>query len=138
MNELMLVYHGVVTAKKNSKQIIRNRLTGLPMIISNRRAKEQEEEMAQMFAIEAHREGWDCGEDRKNSTFSIEIKVWNKDRRRRDLDNQATAILDALVLAGVIPDDGVDFVPRLKVEFMGIDREDPRAVIRIEEIAWQV
>ena len=138
MNELMLVYHGVVTAKKNSKQIIRNRLTGLPMIISNRRAKEQEEEMAQMFATEAYREGWDCGEDRKNSTFSIEIRVWNKDRRRRDLDNQATAILDALVLSGVIPDDGVDFVPRLKVEFMGIDREDPRAVIRIEEIAWQV
>lgn len=138
MNELTLTYYGAVTAKKNNKQIIWNRRTGLPMIISSHRAKKQEGDMAEAFAIGAYQEGWICGDKRENSTFSIEIKVWNKDRRRRDLDNQATAILDALVIAGIIPDDGVDFVPRLTVEYKGLDKENPRAVVKIKEIAWQV
>lgn len=138
MNNLELTYYGTVTAKKNSKQVVWNRRTHLPMIISSKRAKKQEGDMVESFALQAYQEKWVCGEPRENSTFSIEIQVWNKDRRRRDLDNQATAILDALVLAGIIPDDGVDFVPRLTVEYKGLDRENPRAVIKIKEIAWQV
>ena len=138
MKQLELTYNGVVTAKKNSKQIIWNHRLKRPMLISNKRAKKQEGDMVSVFTLGAYDEGWTCFEDRSNSTFSIEIKIWNKDLRRRDLDNQATAILDALVLAGVIPDDGVDFVPRLSVEYKGVDRENPRAVIKIKEIAWEV
>ena len=138
MNEVELTYYGEVTAKKNSKQIIWNRRTGSPMIISSRRAKSQEGSMVEAFASDAYLEGWECGLPRAESTFKITINIWNKDKRRRDLDNQATAILDALVLAGVIPDDNVAFVPWLKVEYKGIDKENPRAVIKIKEIAWQV
>lgn len=137
MNELQLTYHGVVTAKKNSKQIIWNRRIMRPMIISNHRAKKQEGDMVEQFALLAYEEGWKCGEDRADSTFKIEISIWNKDRRRRDLDNQATAILDALVLAGIIPDDGVEYVPELHVRYEGLDKEDPRAVIKIKELAWK-
>lgn len=138
MNHLEITYYGTVTAKKNSKRIIWNRRTSRPMLISSSRAKKQEGDMVWSFALEAYQEGWVCHENRSNSCFYIEIDIWNKDRRRRDLDNQATAILDALVLAGIIPDDSVDFVPRLKVEYKGIDKENPRAVIKIKEIAWQV
>lgn len=138
MQEITLTYHGVVTAKKNSKQIIWNRRTNRPMLISNKRAKKQETDMAWDFLMQAKEQGWPCGEDRENSTFSIEIEVWNKDRRRRDLDNQATAILDALTNAQVIPDDSVDFVPKLSVKYQGIDGEDPRAKVKIKEIIWMV
>lgn len=138
MRELTLVYKGAVTAKKNSKQIIFNRRSGRPMIISNKRAKKQEKDMAWDFLMQAKEAGWACGEDRTTSTFKVEIKVWNKDYRRRDLDNQATAILDALTNAQIIPDDSVDFVPRLNVEFRGIDRENPRAEVKITEIIWEV
>lgn len=138
MNELELTYHGVVTAKKNSKQIVFNRWSGKPMLISNRRAKKQEKDMAWDFLMQAKEQGWPCGEERENSTFYISISIWNKDRRRRDLDNQATAILDALTNSQVIPDDSVDFVPRLSVEYMGIDKDDPRAVVKIKELAWMV
>ena len=137
MNEVKLIYHGTVTAKKNSKQIIRNPRTGRPMLISNRRAKKQENDMAWDLLIQAKDEGWPCGEDKINSTFQIEINIWNKDRRRRDLDNQTTAILDALVNAQVIPDDSADIVPKIIMEYKGIDAEDPRAEIHIKEIAWQ-
>ncbi len=138
MNEIELTYHGVVTAKKNSKQIIWNRRSKRPMLISNRRAKAQEENMAGTFYHQATEHGWRCDGSRENSTFNIEIQIWNKDRRRRDLDNQATAILDALVNAGIIPDDGVDFVSRIAVEYKGLDKEDPRAIIKIKELAWQI
>lgn len=138
MDELELIYNGVVTSKKNSKQIIFNRRSGRPMLISNRRAKKQENIMALEFFAQAHEQGWKCNEDRETSTFAISIQIWNKDHRRRDLDNQATAILDALVCGGVIPDDGVDFVPRLNVEYKGIDRENPRAIVKIKEIVWMV
>lgn len=138
MNEVTLVFKGSITAKKNSKQIIFNHRTGRPMLISNRRAKKQEGDMAWEFLMQAKEQGWPCGEDRSNSTFSIWIKVWNKDHRRRDLDNQATAILDALVNAQVIPDDSMDFVPRLNVEYQGIDRDEPRAEVKITELAWEV
>lgn len=136
MNEITLIYKGVVTAKKNSKQIVFNRRTGRPMLVSNRRAKKQEGDMTWSFFIQAKENGWPCGEERENSVFHIAIKIWNKDRRRRDLDNQATAILDALTGAQVIPDDSVDFVPKLNVEYKGIDRENPRAEVTIKEIVW--
>lgn len=136
MNELELTYYGVVTAKKNSKQIIWNHTMRRPMLISNRRARRQEEDMVQSFMLQAYGEGWRGGSS--TSTYQIEIQVWNKDRRRRDLDNQATAILDALVIAHVIPDDSVECVNRLSIEYKGQDKEEPRAVIKIREMAWQI
>lgn len=136
MHELTLTYHGVVTAKKNSKQIIWNRNSHRPMLISNRRARKQENDMVQSFMLDAYGEGWRGGG--KNSTFEINICIWNKDRRRRDLDNQATAIIDALVLAHIIPDDGMDYVQKVCVEYRGQDKEDPRAVVKIKETAWEV
>lgn len=138
MRKLKLTYYGVVTAKKNSKQIIFNRRTGRPMIISNKRAKKQEGDMAWEFFTQAKENDWPIEEDRTTSTFKVAIRVWNKDRRRRDLDNQATAILDALTNAQVIPDDSVDFLPYLSVEYKGIDKENPRAEVEITELVWQV
>jgi Holliday junction resolvase RusA-like endonuclease len=38
---------------------------------------------------------------------SVEILVIKPDRRRRDLDNMAKSIIDALVLNGVIDDDSL-------------------------------
>ncbi len=138
MNEITLTYQGTVTAKKNSKQIIFNRRTHRPMLISNHRAKKQEGDMALEFLLQAKDNRWYIGRDRENRAYHITMKIWNKDRRRRDLDNQATAILDALTNAQVIPDDSVEYVPMLNVEYMGIDRENPRAEVKIKEIVWMV
>lgn len=135
MNEITLTYFGVVTAKKNSKQIVWNKATRRPILISNRRARQQENDMVQSFMLDSYGQGWRGGS--KNSTYHVSIEIWNKDRRRRDLDNQATAILDALVLAHIIPDDGVDYVQKLTVEYKGQDKEQPRARVKIKEIAWQ-
>ena len=140
MNEITLIYPGVIYSKKNSKQIVTNWRTNRPIIVSNRNAKNQEAAMAGIFRGQARVGGWPSlgakPKDIANHQFSIEILVWQKDLRRRDLDNQATAILDGLVAAGVIPDDSCDVVTKLSITYKGIDKEEPRAEIKIKETVW--
>ena len=63
--------------------------------------------------------------------LGVSIRIWEKDKTRRDLDNQATSVLDALVRAGVIEDDSVRVVQKLNVELAGFDKKVPRAEIEI-------
>lgn len=128
-----LTYFGVIHAKKNSKQIIKNPHTGKPMIISNGKARDQEEAMAWAFKTQAP-QAWLQYAVHPETRVEIIIHIWEKDRRRRDLDNQATAILDALVQGNVIPDDSSQIVRKLTVEYMGVDKEQPRAEIKIQEM----
>ena len=130
MNHIELTYHGAVYSKKNSKRIIVNRRTGRPQIISNQRAREMEVAMAKEFQAQAAGVKWKAD---TNATYEVSIFIWTKDRTRRDLDNQATSILDALVAAGVIPDDSTKYVTSLYVEFMGVDKNDPRAEVMVNK-----
>lgn len=130
MNHIELTYHGAVYSKKNSKRIIVNRRTGRPQIISNQRAQEMEVAMVKEFQAQMAETKWEAD---TNTTYGVAIFIWTKDRTRRDLDNQATSILDALVAAGVIPDDSMKYVISLQVEFMGVDKNDPRAEVTIRK-----
>jgi Holliday junction resolvase RusA-like endonuclease len=125
-----LVWHGTVVAKKNSKRMITNPRTGKPMPISNERAKMQEEDMAWDFSVEARKRNW---QPREGARYHVFIHIYTPDWHRRDLDNMATAILDALVLGGIIPDDNIKYVFDLHVTFMGVDKEDPRAEIEVAQ-----
>ena len=127
---LDLTYHGVVYSKKNNKNIVVNRRTGRPQIISNQRVREMEAAMAKEFQAQAAKAEWEANAD---TTYEVSIFIWTKDRTRRDLDNQATSILDALVAAGVIPDDSMKYVISLQVEFMGVDKNDPRAEVTVRK-----
>ena len=123
---LALTFHGVIYSKKNSKRLVRNRATGRPMLISSKRAIQNEEDMVWQFST--LRTATLC------FPLRVEIDIWQPDRRRRDLDNQATSILDALVRAGIIQDDSTKIVHELEVKLAGIDKTDPRAVIRINRV----
>lgn len=141
MNEMTLTYHGVIYSKKNSKRIVTNWRTRKPIIVSNRNAKSQEATMAWQFRDQAVLEGWPAlrhtPEELADCQYKIEINVWQQDHHRRDLDNQATAILDGLVQSGVLPDDNCDVVPKITIEYKGVDKEDPRAEIKITEVLWK-
>lgn len=127
---LTLWYHGAIVAKKNNKRIMRA-ANGRPWIASSQEAKAQEQVMAYEFADQAREQGWQA-EDK--TAYKVEIYITEPDRRRRDLDNQATAILDALVLAGVLSDDDNKHVQALRVELKGYDKYDPHAYILIDKI----
>lgn len=66
------------------------------------------------------------------NSASVTITIYFKENRRRDPDNfTATAyklVLDALVRAGVLPDDSVDHVNIHQVRF-AVDRNNPRTVV---------
>ena len=108
---LDLTYHGVVYSKKNSKSIVVNRRTGRPQIISNQRVREMEAAMVREFQAQATKAKWEAN---TGTTYEVSIFIWTKDRTRRDLDNQATSILDALVAAKVIPDDSMKYARGLR------------------------
>lgn len=130
---LNLTYYGVIHPKKNNKRIITNPRTGKPMLISNAKARDQEDAMAWSFRMQAP-QAWLRYAVHPETMVEITIHIWEKDHRRRDLDNQATAILDALVLSRVIPDDSSQIVQKLTVEYMGVCKEQPRAEIEISEV----
>lgn len=125
-----LEYQGVIYSKKNNKRIITNHRTGRPMITSNRKAKTMEEMMANQFMMQRL-----MSNDFKalKPPFEVLITIWEKDHTRRDLDNQATSILDGLVKGGVIEDDSVSYIEKLEVKLGGYDKERPRAEIIINE-----
>lgn len=71
----------------------------------------------------ANMKAWD-----KDAIYAVMLRVFWQDKRRRDIDNQAKAILDAL--NGVVWKD--DFqVDRLTIE-RGFDKNSPRVEVDIE------
>lgn len=133
ITSLTLTYFGVIYSKKNSKRIIINRRTKRPMIVSNENAKQMEDDMAKQFSDAyctlspiAQPFATICGKPLK-----ITIEIWQKNRIRRDLDNQATSVLDALVAGGVIIDDSADVIQELTIKIMGVDKHHPRATVQI-------
>lgn len=137
MREAIIWYNGVIFSKKNSKRIITNSRTGKPQIISNDNAKGQEMEMTWAFREQAVKQGFFFDDDPKTykgRKFMVEVEIWQKDRKRRDLDNQITAILDGLVAAHALPDDSNKFVKIISIVQRGVDKDNPRAKITITEL----
>lgn len=127
-----LAYRGRILSKKNSKRIITNRRTGAPMMISNKAAKANENSMIDEFSKQTLDQTEPIG------CCKIDILIYEPTLQRRDIDNQATSVLDALVEAEVIVDDSFKCVQELNVKFGGVDRQNPRAEIKITEQASRV
>jgi Holliday junction resolvase RusA-like endonuclease len=126
--KITLTYRGAVLSKKNSKRVIRNRSNGKIMLVSNKAAKNNENDMTDQFRMQT------LGQTSPIEKCEISIALYEPNKQRRDLDNQATSILDSLVRAEVIQDDSYKCVVAVGVKFAGIDRKDPRAEITITEV----
>lgn len=126
MRILKLTYHGTVLSKKNSKRIIQNPRTGKPLIVSNKSAKANEDDMIDQFSTQT------LAQDDAITKCTIRIQIYEPNRQKRDLDNQATSILDALVKADVIVSDSFKCVEEVNVKYAGVDTDDPRAEIAIQ------
>ena len=65
--------------------------------------------------------------------ISMTMVFYNGDRRRHDLDNQSSSILDTLVKSGVIEDDNQNFVESLQLSYGGVDKDNPRCEIYLDD-----
>jgi len=60
---------------------------------------------------------------------ALTLHVGFADRRRRDLDNALSSVLDLLVDAGVLPDDCWTCVPRIQLQ--AYETDEPEAVVSL-------
>ena len=66
--------------------------------------------------------------------LSVAMKFWFPDNRRSDLTNKAESVMDLLVDVGIIEDDNVAVCPKVSLEFMGVDRQNPRVEVELIKI----
>lgn len=125
---ITLYYNGVIYSKKNSKQIIQ--VKGRPIIISNKNAKKNEQDMATDFMLQGSKNHW-----RPNGKYSVSMYFTRKNNVRRDLDNMATSVLDALVLGEVLPDDNTNSVGELHIYDMGVNELQVGVMVTIERLS---
>lgn len=130
---LSLTIPGPVPSKKNMNKIIMIR--GRRIVAQHAKFKrwhkiakysvdEQMEEVSTKKFLEAFKE-------LMGNYPSILITFFWPDKRRRDLTNTAESVMDLLVDCNVIKDDCWAVVPKLTLLSGGVDRENPRAEVKI-------
>jgi len=120
---IKLCLYGDLPRKSNSRRLVRNRHTGLPMLIKSQKALDYEK----MFASQL------TGNHKKNLEECISISgVVYYQSRRHDLSIEL--LLDLLEKYGVIKNDRqVHFINIAK----NFDKNNPRVEIIIEEINYE-
>jgi len=121
---MQITITGQTPAQKNNKTVGTNRFTGKVFVTSNPRVKEWQKEADKQIKMFDYR---------FEKPVALDIQIWNKDNRARDLDNQVSSILDALVKASILVDDSCKYVNQILVSFRGVEKENPKAVITFYE-----
>ena len=107
---------GHIPSKKNSKRLVRGRL-----ISSKAYMKWHDEKMWEMKQYKAP----------KHFFGTVRLTFYARDKRKNDLTNKAESIMDLLVDSGILPDDNWYEVPRLYMEFKGIEKDNPRCEVTL-------
>lgn len=124
-----IVLRGRIPSKKNSKiiaRIQRGPQRGRTVLVSSRNHN-----------IWHHGAKIELIEQRARpmtGRLSVAMKFWFPDKRKSDLTNKAESVMDLLVDAGIVEDDNVTVCPIITLEFMGIDRQDPRVEVELIKI----
>ncbi len=129
LNWIDLHYSGTIYSKKNSKQIIQ--VHGKPILISNKNAKKNEQDMSAEFALQVIKAKW-----HPRGRYSVSMYFTRKDNVRRDLDNLTTSVLDALVLGNALPDDDINNIKELHIYDMGVDKDNVGVSVHLEGMSY--
>lgn len=127
MINMKLIISGDVPSQKNGKEISINRKTGQRFVRSNDRVKSW-----QKSAISELKEQF-SGNMVTGYPIGVSLVFYYKTNRRKDLDNGAGGVMDALVKAGVLEDDSQKFVDCLQLQYGGLDKDNPRVEVYLDE-----
>lgn len=126
MTSFSFLLMGKIPSKKNSKNIVWLKSQNRRIVVANK-----DYQIWEKNAIDSLKK-----QSLGVSMFplcraAVEIEIWYPDNVGRDNTNIAEGVMDALVRAGVIVDDKWQICPIQHLKAMGIDRKDPRAVVRV-------
>lgn len=124
---MKLVIQGNVPSQKNRKIISMNRATHRPFLRSAPAVKDWQER-----ALVELTQQW-RGYEMSGYPISVTCVFYFDNRRRHDLDNALSSVMDALVAAKVIEDDSVAYVDCLTLQYGGYDKTNPRVEIFFDE-----
>lgn len=63
----------------------------------------------------------------------ITIEIFAPDKRKSDLSNKIESIMDLLVDNKILIDDNWFVCPKINLKFGGVDKDNPRAEVDIED-----
>lgn len=121
MSELEFRIPLVIPSQKNSKRIAINKRTGRPFVMSDQRIKDWRNQ-ASVFLPNENVKG----------RVEIEFNFTHKDKRRHDLDNEVSSLLDLFVLNGLIEDDSCFIVNKITANFVGVDKDNYGVQVKIK------
>lgn len=126
---MKLIISGNPISQKNDKVIGYRWSNGkrVPFIMSSAKTKEWRSNAA--VELRGQFEGYQV------TKFPINVLLifYFKSDTRRDLDNAAAGPMDALVEAGILPDDGVKYVDCLSLQYGGKDASNPRVEVYLDD-----
>lgn len=133
--ERRTVYHFVIDGQtpshKNSKM-----WTGR-MLINNKRYRDWIKPAVTQLKKQRKEKLWVDLTKTISPNIGVFVKFYVQDKRRRDLDNMLASVLDALKEGEIIPDDNMFVVDRISASYLGVDKDNPRAVVSVSE-CWFV
>lgn len=128
-----LTIHGNVPSQKNRKIISQRKqrtaygVTTIPFLRSAPAVKEWQ--AAALMQLNVQWRGWEV----VHYPLSLIITFYFDNNRRHDLDNALSSVMDALVAAGVMTDDSLNYVDSITIQYGGYDKEYPRVEIYLDE-----
>lgn len=119
---MIIILPGDVPSKKNSKQIVWNKKTNRPFIMSSKNHADWHK--VAMLILKGT--GF-CG--KKIQQTNITAVFYPSTKRKFDVSNKWESIGDLLVDSEIIEDDNWSVIPNLSLKFGGQDKENPRTEI---------
>lgn len=113
---------GSVPPKKNSRNLfVRN---GKIINVPSPRYKEWETDALWQLKVQKPVEAY---------PVALTVVFYQKDHRKRDLDNQLSSVLDTLVKAEILRSDTWQDICPITIDCQGVDKDNPRVEIYIDE-----
>jgi hypothetical protein len=120
----VIVLPGEVPSKKNSRRLIQNKHTGKKMSIPSKAYQEWEQknemELLRFYKLRG-----------AQKVGMVAMKFYVGTTQPCDLTNKAESVMDLLVKGRFLRDDNFYYVPRVFLEYCGLDRKNPRVEIFI-------
>jgi len=122
---MKLTINGKTPSKKNSRNIfVRN---GRIINVPSKLYKEWQEDAK--LQLEKQFKNYQVSD----YPIAINVLIYYGAKHRHDLDNALGSIMDVLVDAQVIVDDDVEHISQITIQHGGLDKENPRAEIYLED-----